>query len=444
MHNLAIALHEKGFQVTGSDDHIRNPAKDRLARLGLLPDEEGWFPERITADLDAVILGMHARKDNPELAKAQELNLPIYSFPEYVYQQCRDKQRVVVAGSHGKTSITSMLMHVLNYYNRKFDYLVGAQVEGFENQVKLTDDAPVVIIEGDEYLASPLDPTPKFLHYHHHIGLVSGIAWDHINVYPDFEDYVRQFDLFADATPKGGTLVYCEEDDLVTVICKKERADVTALPYEALPAKVIDGQTSLVLDDQKYPLQVFGHHNLLNMSGAKTILMRLGITEPMFYEAIQSFRGAANRLELLAQNGTTNVYKDFAHAPSKLKATCQAVRDQFPDRRLIACLELHTFSSINPEFLKQYAFTYTAADVPVVFYNPETSRRKQMHVLTESDIKAAFEEPDLKIFTDSAALQTWLEQQDWTETNLLLMSSGGFEGLNMQALADQLTKPLAR
>ncbi|MGB3619292.1 MAG: Mur ligase domain-containing protein, partial [Catalinimonas sp.] len=286
MHNLALALHQQGADVTGSDDEIRDPSRTRLAAAGLLPDAEGWFPARVTADLDAVIVGMHARPDNPELERARVLGLPIYSFPEYVYHRCRNKQRVVIAGSHGKTTITSAIMHVLRYFGHKFDYLVGAQLDGFDLMVQLTDDAPVVIIEGDEYPASPDDLRPKFLHYHHHIGLISGIAWDHVNVYPDFDAYVRPFEQFADATPKSGTLLYCEEDDLAAVICRKERDDVTALPYEALPAEVADGTTYLLHDGRRTPLQVFGRHNLLNLGGAKGVCQRLGVTEAMFWEAI--------------------------------------------------------------------------------------------------------------------------------------------------------------
>ena len=440
MHNLALALHQQGAHVTGSDDLIREPSRGRLQRAGLLPETEGWFPQRITSDLDAVILGMHARADNPELRRAQELKLPVYSFPEYIYQRCLHKQRIVVAGSHGKTTITSALLHVLRYHNRHFDYVVGAQLEGFDLMVRLTDDAPLVVIEGDEYLSSPIDPRPKFLHYHHHIGLVSGIAWDHVNVYPDFDAYARQFDNFADASPKGGTLIYCEEDDLATVICKKERDDVSTVGYEALPARVADGRTYLLHEGNEVAIQVFGHHNLLNLSGAKTICLRIGITEAMFYDAIASFTGAAHRLERVAEGDTAVVFKDFAHAPSKLRATCEAVREQYPDRRLVACLELHTFSSLNPDFLRQYAHTFHAPDVAVVFYNPHVSQHRRLPVLSEADIQTAFERADLRLFSDPAALDAWLRAEPWRQANLLMMSSGTFEGLDLTGLARHVTQ----
>ncbi|MBC7451538.1 MAG: peptidoglycan synthetase, partial [Cytophagales bacterium] len=326
MHNLALALHHKGYIVSGSDDEIFEPSKTRLAKYGLLPEILSWYPEKITQQLDAVILGMHARNDNPELQKAKELGLKIYSFPEYIYEQSKNKQRIVIAGSHGKTTITSMIMHVLKFFDRKFDYLVGAKLEGFDTMVQITDDAPIIIIEGDEYLTSPLDLTPKFLHYHHHIGLISGVAWDHINVYPTFEEYVKQFDAFADSTPKGGILIYSESDDLATLVGDKPRSDVKAVGYGTHKHEIVNGVTFLHTDKGKVEIEVFGKHNLKNINAAKMICMEIGINDEMFYKAIQTFKGAANRLEILGRNHHNVVFKDFAHAPSKLKATSKAVK----------------------------------------------------------------------------------------------------------------------
>ncbi len=439
MHNLAMALHQQGHIVTGSDDEIFEPSRSRLAKYGLLPQNIGWFPEKIHAGLDAVILGMHARTDNPELLKAQELGLPVYSYPEYIYQQSIDKQRIVIAGSHGKTTVTSMILHVLKFHNRKFDYLVGAQIEGFETMVKLSEDAPIIVIEGDEYLASPIHRKPKFLYYKHHIGLVTGIAWDHINVFPTFDEYVRQFDLFADSTPKGGVLVFDENDDLVTVICRKERDDVSRNEYNTHKHKIVNGHTFLMTDaGQEIPVQVFGDHNMRNISGAKAVLARIGIEDKRFYEAIQSFKGAANRLEVVGKNEKTAIFRDFAHAPSKLKATTNAVKHQFAKRQVIACLELHTFSSLNKEFLKQYKDTFEDADIAIVYYSPKTIAHKKLEPISEAEVKAAFNRKDLLVYTENEPLQQFLANQQWTDKNLLLMTSGTFNGLDLKQLSQQI------
>jgi UDP-N-acetylmuramate: L-alanyl-gamma-D-glutamyl-meso-diaminopimelate ligase len=440
MHNLAIALKSKGHNVTGSDDEIFEPSKSRLAFHGILPENEGWDPNKITRDLDAVILGMHARKDNPELLKAQELGLKIYSYPEYIYQQNIDKQRIVIAGSHGKTTITSMILHVLKFNNKKFDYLVGAQIQGFDTMVKLTHDAPIIVIEGDEYFSSPLDLKPKFLHYQHHIGLISGIAWDHVNVFPTFDDYVKQFDLFADSTPKGGLLVFCENDDLATVICRKEREDVTSLSYQTHKNKVVDGQTYLITEYGDVPVKVFGDHNMKNLNGAKAVCSRIGVSSEQFYKAIQSFEGASNRLELLGKNEKTVVFKDFAHSPSKLKATTKAVKSQYPNRKLVACMELHTFSSLNKEFLKQYQDTFKSADEAIVYFNPKTIEHKKLPPISKDDVKVAFNDPSLTVFTDSQEFEQHLIKKKWDNSNLLLMSSGNFNGLNLKELSKKIAE----
>lgn len=439
MHNLAIALHQQGFQITGSDDEIYEPALSRLQSLGLLPTEIGWFPEKIHTELDAVILGMHARKDNPELAKAQALGLSIYSYPEYIYQQSLHKHRVVVAGSHGKTTITSMILHALRVNHRKFDYLVGAQLEGFETMVKLSSDAPVIVVEGDEYPASPTDLSPKFLHYHPHIALISGIAWDHFNVFPTWESYVNQFEKLANTLPKSGILIFDETDDMLDVIGKNERTDVRPVPYSVHPHKIVNGQTFLTTTSYgDVPLLVFGEHNMKNISGALAVCEELGLPKEAFYRAIQTFKGAANRMETLSKNSQTTVFKDFAHAPSKVEATTKAAKSQFPKRTLVACVELHTFSSLNKNFMGQYAHKLDAADVAAVYYNPHTLAHKRLDPISSADIKAAFNLESLQVFTDQAELEQFLLSTAWANKNLLMMSSGTFGGLDLKALATKI------
>ncbi|HEV7381030.1 MAG TPA: Mur ligase family protein [Dyadobacter sp.] len=441
MHNLAIELHLKGFLVTGSDDEIYEPSSSRLTQYELLPEKTGWFPEKVTSDLEAVILGMHARQDNLELAKAKELGIKIYSYPEYIFEQSQNKQRVVIAGSHGKTTITSMVLHVLNATNRQFNYLVGAQLEGFENMVKLSDEAPLIVIEGDEYFTSPLDHTPKFMHYQPHIALISGIAWDHFNVFPTWESYVKQFELLADSIPKAGSIVYDETDDMLDVIGQKERTDVVSVAYNVHPNKIENGKTILITAEQgEVPILVFGDHNMKNISGARAVCERIGVTDEEFYSAIQSFKGASKRMELLAKNDTTNVYRDFAHAPSKVGATTEAVHEQFPDRTLVAVAELHTFSSLNKEFLKQYRRKLDAADVAVVYFNPLTIEHKRLEPLSEEDIAKAFKREDLEVFTKAEDLEAFLQNQSWENSNLLLMSSGTFGDIDLNALVENIVK----
>lgn len=437
MHNLAIALMEMGHRVTGSDDLFFDPSKSRLEEYGLLPAQEGWHPERITRDLDAVVLGMHAKEDNPELLKARELGIPVYSFPEFIYEQSKDKQRIVIAGSHGKTTITSMVMHALRFHKKEFDYLVGASVEGFTNSVKLSD-APIIIIEGDEYLSSPLDPTPKFLKYQHHIGLISGISWDHINVFPNVDAYVKQFDLFADATPKAGVLIYCEEDPMATVIGNKEREDVTKIEYKTHAHKIREGATYLLTDSGEVPLQIFGQHNMQNVNAAKNVCKRIGLTGTQFYQAIRTFKGAGKRMELVDKNGEVSIYKDYAHSPSKLDATTKALKAQYPDRSLVACIELHTFSSLDPDFLKTYQNTFNDTDIPMVFVNPDTVSHKKLKLFTHDEIKEAFDREDVRYFTDRAEMESFLLDETWKEKNLLMMSSGNFDGLDINDLSKKI------
>jgi UDP-N-acetylmuramate: L-alanyl-gamma-D-glutamyl-meso-diaminopimelate ligase len=436
MHNLAIALHKKGFKVTGSDDAVFEPSSSRLARFGLLPEVMGWDEQRITSDLDAVILGMHAFPDNPELLKAQQLGLKVYSYPEYIYEQTKDKLRVVIGGSHGKTTITSMILHVLNYYNRDFDYLVGAQLEGFDTMVKVTAEAPVIIIEGDEYLASPIDRRPKFHLYKANIGVISGIAWDHINVFPTFENYVEQFDIFIDTIQPAGKLIYCALDEELKQLVESSQAAVEKVPY-AIPAhEVVDGITSLLPDQT--PLNVFGDHNLMNLNAARLVCESLNISEQEFNTAISSFKGAAKRLELIGDFETCKVYKDFAHSPSKLKATIGAVKSQFPDRKLIACIELHTFSSLNKEFLLQYEHTMDNADLSIVYIDELTFKHKKIPPFSELDVRNAFKDQNLIFFNQINALEKYLLDTDFKDTNLLLMSSGNFSSMDLIKLAREL------
>ena len=442
MHNLALALQQQGYTITGSDDEIYEPSRSRLAQHGLLPAEMGWSPANVHAGLDAVIVGMHARRDNPELAKAQELGLPIYSYPEYIYRQSQQKQRVVIAGSHGKTTITSMILHVLKYHNRTFDYLVGAQVDGFETMAKLTPDAPIIIIEGDEYASSPIDPRPKFLHYQPHIALISGIAWDHVNIYPTWEEYVDQFELLAEGMPKAGILIFDETDNMLDIIGQKERTDITKIPYEAHPSKIIDGHTYLVTKQKVHvPVLVFGEHNMKNIAGAMTVLDRIGITDTQFYEAIPSFNGADRRLERVAEEPLYTgriLFRDFAHSPSKVEATTEAVKKQYPNQKLLAAVELHTFSSLNRAFLNQYKGCLDATDEAIVYFNAHTLAIKRLELITPEDVMVAFDRPDLRVFTDTAELQAYLLTRRDAAQIFLLMSSGTFGGLDLNVLAEKL------
>jgi UDP-N-acetylmuramate: L-alanyl-gamma-D-glutamyl-meso-diaminopimelate ligase len=446
MHNLAIALHKKGFTVTGSDDEILEPSKSRLDKYGLLPKNIGWNESNISKEIEAIILGMHARADNPELLKAQQLGLKIYSYPEYIYEQTKDKTRVVVGGSHGKTTITAMILHVLECLKMDFDYMVGAQLEGFETMVKLSKEAKIAILEGDEYLSSPIDRRPKFHLYKPHIALLSGIAWDHINVFPTFDNYVEQFRIFVNLIEKNGSLIYCETDPEVKTVCEAARVDIKKLPY-GVPNHFIENGITFIqhsnFDIQrsafdKTPLQVFGEHNLMNINGARLVCNQLNVPDDKFYEAISSFKGASKRLELVARNENSSMYKDFAHSPSKLKATTAAVKKQFPQRKLIACMELHTFSSLNEDFLKEYEDTMSLADEAIVYFNPHTIEHKKLKAISEKQVKEAFGGSNVEVYTDSSEIVQHLKKMDWKNTNLLMMSSGNFDGIDFTKLGKEL------
>ena len=402
MHNLAIALHNKGYHVTGSDDTIHDPSKSRLEKKGLLPKAFGWFPEKITQDIDVIILGMHGKEDTPELLQAQDMGLKIYSYPEFLYEQSKDKTRVVIGGSHGKTTITSMILHVLAYHDREIDYMVGAQLEGFETMVHLTQENEFMVLEGDEYLSSPIDRRPKFHLYKPNIALLSGIAWDHINVFPTFEGYVDQFRIFTDSLTNGGIMVYNEEDTIVKEVVESSTHTIKKYPYSTPTYEIEDGITAIDTPDGMMPLEIFGDHNLQNLAGAKWICQHMGIDEDDFYEAIASFKGASKRLEKIAENKQTVIFKDFAHSPSKVKATTEAVKKQYAQREVIACLELHTYSSLNAEFLSEYKGALDQADKAVVFYSPHAVKIKQLDQVTTAQIGAAFGREDLMMFTNPA------------------------------------------
>ena len=444
MHNLAIALCQKGIAVTGSDDEIFDPAKSRLEKYGLLPERFGWYPERITKELDAVVLGMHAREDNPELLRAQELGIKIYSYPEYLYEQSKDKLRIVVGGSHGKTTTTAMILHVLAHCGIEADYMVGAQLKGFDVMVRLTHTAKVMVIEGDEYLTSPIDRRPKFHLYHPNVGIITGIEWDHINVFPTFDIYREQFAKFieliepfpheAGLSHSTGVLIYCDEDPEVhRVAVENRRTDIQKLPYVCPEHRVVDGVTEI----GHTRLRIFGHHNLLNLTAARLACRQVGVTDEQFNEAISSFEGASKRLELVKKSDTCAVYKDFAHAPSKLRATIHAMREQYPERRLVACMELHTFSSLTAEFLQQYAHSMDEADVRCVYFSQHALQLKKLPPLDPEEVRRAFG-GDVEVFTDSAAMVAKLKAMEWRIANLLMMSSGNFDGIDFAALANEI------
>lgn len=436
MHNLAIALHTRGLQVSGSDDEIYEPSKSRLKSHGLLPEHMGWFPENIHSSINAIVLGMHAKADNPELLKAQELGLKIYSYPEFLYEQAKRKTRVVIGGSHGKTTITSMILHVMEYHNIDVDYMVGAQLEGFDVMVKLTDANDFIVLEGDEYLSSPIDRRPKFHLYQPNIALLSGIAWDHVNVFPTYDGYVEQFKLFVDSIVEGGSITYNEEDDEVKRVVEESENTIRKLPYQTPAYTIENGQTFLETPEGPLPIEVFGKHNLNNLGGAKWICQHMGVDEDDFYEAIASFKGASKRLEKIGEGNNSIAFKDFAHSPSKVEATTNAVKAQFPDKTLVACLELHTFSSLNADFLKEYKGTLDAADVAVVFYSPHAVKVKKLEEITEGQIADAFENDHLIIYTNPVDFKSFLFSQNFENTALLLMSSGTYGGLDFEEIKD--------
>lgn len=438
MHNLAIALCQKNHQVTGSDDEIFDPAKSRLEKYGILPKKIGWDDNNITKDLDAVILGMHAKRDNPELVKAQKIGLKIYSYPEFLFEMSKDKIRIVIGGSHGKTTITAMILHVLHKLNINSDYMVGAQLAGFEVMVRISPEAKYMVIEGDEYLTSPIDLRPKFHIYQPNIALISGIAWDHINVFPTFDIYVEQFSIFCDKIMPNGSLIYCQEDYNVKKVAEKSREDIEKLSYSIIPHKIENGKTSIIWKEKDYPIEIFGKHNLMNLYGAMLVCQKIGIKNEDFLNSIRDFKGASKRLELVKKNDSVAIYKDFAHSPSKLKATISALKEQYPQRKLIACMELHTFSSLTAEFLLQYKGAMDMADEAIVYFNPHTIAHKKLPEITKEQVFEAFGRNEIKVCIDSIEVVETIKQHKWENTNLLMMSSGNFDGIVFEELADEL------
>lgn len=432
MHNMAIALSLKGFEVSGSDDAIFDPSKSRLEKYGLLPEKLGWHPEQLDTSIDAIILGMHARIDNPELLRAKELKIPIYSYPEYIYNQSKDKKRIVIGGSHGKTSITAMILHVLNHLEIDCDYMVGAQLTGFETMFKLSEEAPIIILEGDEYLSSPIDRRPKFHWYKPDIAVISGIAWDHINVFPTFENYIDQFRIFKNDV--SGSLLFCSDD----VELKKLSQEASAckwIPYSTLDHFIENGQTFVKDNGNTYGLEIFGDHNLQNCNAARLVCNQLGLSNEDFYQSIASFRGAANRLELVKRGVNSVFYKDFAHSPSKLKATTKAMKKQYKDRKLVACMELHTFSSLNKDFLDQYKNSMDFADIAIVYFSEKALAHKKLEPIDKKQVLDAFGDNRIVVINDSKQLTDYLSQIKWQNKNLLMMSSGTFDDLSFAELS---------
>ncbi len=431
MHNLALAMHHKGFEVSGSDDDIFEPSKSRLNKYGLLPSSIGWNPDRISSDLDYIILGMHARKDNPELLKANELGLKVYSYPEFIYEQSKDKTRVVIAGSHGKTTISAMVLHVLHYHGKDCDFMIGAQLEGFDTMVKLTKENEFILLEGDEYLSSPIDLRPKFLHYKPNIALISGIAWDHVNVFPTYEEYFKQFELLLDSMEVGGAVVYNKTDKEVQRAVDSTKNEIKKFGYGLPDYTIDDGKVSLNTPDGAVPLSIFGKHNMNNLEGARWICNQMGVSDEQFYEAIPTFSGASRRLEILHEDENLTIYRDFAHAPSKVTATVNAVKENFANRKVIACFELHTFSSLSIEFMKQYSGSMDKADEALVYFNPEVVAHKKLPALNSAEIKSQFGNDSLNVFDDNQTLLAAVKKSIGTEKCVLLvMSSGSFDGIN--------------
>lgn len=431
MHNLAIALHKKGYIVTGSDDEIFEPSRSRLEEYGLLPGKTGWDPQSITTDIDTVILGMHAKSDNPELMKAKELCLKIMSFPEYLFEQTRDKKRIVVAGSHGKTTTTAMIMHVFRFLGIKFDYMVGSIIDGFETMVGLSEEAAIAVFEGDEYLTSALDRRPKFHLYMPDIAILNGIAWDHMNVFPTFENYIEQFRIFVGKISAGGSLIYFDGDSEVKKVALESEGTFRKIPYKT--HGYFQNKTGFygATLNRVVPLKIFGEHNMQNLSAAKEACLSAGVSEDDFYSAIQSFEGTAKRLQKLKENENGIVYLDFAHSPSKVKATVEAVAARYPGRDIVACLELHTYSSLSNEFLPLYEGTLENATYSFVYFNPHAIELKKLKPIHKETVIKAFGGKNLNVFDNSARMFKSIKDQKYTNPVYLFMSSGDFDGFDL-------------
>lgn len=437
MHNLAIALKLKGHKVTGSDDAFFDPSKSNLAKHDLLPTETGWFPKKITQDLDAVILGMHAREDNPELIRAKETGVKIFSYPEYLYEQTKNKKRIIVGGSHGKTTTTLMIMHVLKHAKYKFDFMAGAGTEGFDNTVNLSDDSEYAVFEGDEYLTSPIDLVPKFHHYHPDIAIITGIKWDHMNVFPTFENYVDQFRIFTQKITSNGCLIWYNYDEELQYLSQDLRVDITSIPYGTIKHTIKDGITTIYIGDKKAELKIFGAHNLQNINAAYNVCREVGVDDATFLDAIKSFKGANKRLQHIYQSQNCTAFLDFAHSPSKVLATVKAVKEQFPHKNLICCLELHTFSSLSKDFIPQYAHTLEGADAALVYYSPEVVAHKKLEAVSLDEVADFFAFDGLKIATNANEMKEWVTRQNTQNTVLLFMTSGTFGGVDLKQFCEE-------
>lgn len=434
MHNLAITLKQLSYEVSGSDDKIYDPSRSRLEKYNLLPENLGWFPELIDKKIDFIVLGMHAKKDNPELLKALDLDCKIYSYPELIFEFSKSKTRITIGGSHGKTTVSSMILHVLDFYNVKVDYLLGAQIEGFENMVHITDDNEFILIEGDEYLSSPIDNSPKFHKYNSNIAVITGIAWDHINVFPSFENYISQFEKFIETITDGGVLVFNELDKLVLDLVNKSEKTIRKIGYGKPDFEIVDGVTYLKTSEGDVPLKVFGDHNLSNLSAAKQICALMGVFDDEFFAAIASFKGASKRLETIYRDNNKIIIKDFAHSPSKLKATIDAVKNQFSNKNIIAVYELHTYSSFNQKFIKEYFNSMSSADMKLIYYDDEVLKKRGEFEINEKIIKDSFGSDDLIVISKKSVLEESILKINLHNSVLLMMSSGNFSSVDMLSL----------
>ena len=437
MHNLAIALSRKNYNVSGSDDEIFEPSASRLKKQGIFPSQIGWDTNNIHEKLDAIIVGMHAKEDNPELLKARSMGIPVFSYPEYLYEQSKDKIRVVIGGSHGKTSITAMILHAISVVGLDVDYMVGAQLEGYDCMVKLSDTAKIMILEGDEYLSSPIDRRPKFHLYHPSIALISGIAWDHINVFPTFENYVSQFDVFCQKIEGQGVLIYNQEDEIVNQLGIKYSHKLNSIAYSTPNYSTNETGTEIELEGKKYVFQIFGAHNMQNLMGAMEVCKQIGVSNHEFLSALQSFKGAGKRLQKVVEKNGFVMFKDFAHSPSKLKATTSAVKEQFKEKQVVACMELHTFSSLNKEFLPLYNGAMKHADRAIVYFNTNVVMHKRLPAISVEEVKNAFG-GEVEVYNSTEEVLQIVQNINVNDSILLMMSSGNFDGVDYELLGQDL------
>ena len=433
MHSLAIELKRLNYVVTGSDDVIYEPSKSSLIENDLYPKELGWHESNIKDDLDFVILGMHARSDNPELKLAKHKKIKIYSFPEFVYEYSKNKTRVVIAGSHGKTTIASMVLHVLKNNTINVDYLLGAKIEGLSNSVSLSNENDFIIIEGDEYLSSRIHDTPKFHVYKPNIALISGISWDHVNVFPTFDVYKNQFGVFIDKIVDGGVLIYNDNDLEILDLLKNNQNFIRKIPYSRHNYIAKDNKFFIETDEGILPLKIFGKHNMENLSGAKQVCNLIGLTDDEFYNSILTFKGATNRLQLKEIKLGRSVIIDFAHSPSKLKASIDAVKTNFSGE-LVGVYELHTFSSFHKKFQIHYRGTMDKCDYPIIFIDRSNPKLKNQD-LDEESLKKSFNNLKMKFIFDKDELDNYIMSFEQLNLNLLLMSSGKFGGIDVDRLS---------